>query len=383
MTIEGEPKKKKKKAASAGAAAAAAHASAPPPAAVVPHAPAPAQAAGGWSGSGYFAEPAPIGSAPVEVRDLSRTYGQVLGLANVWMRVERGIIGLLGPNGAGKSTLMKVLAGLLRPSRGLALVFGRPLWSDVEARRRLGYCPEHEGVYDDLTAREFVTLMAKLSGMSPDVAGKRAAEALDSMGLADAMDRRLKGYSKGMRQRAKLAQAFVHDPDVLLLDEPLTGCDPIARAKIVAKIEDLAKAGKVIIVSSHVLYEIEALTRDIVLIHRGRVLAEGNIYKIRELIDRHPHRVRVECDKPRVLAAKLAIEEHIGKLTLSETSVELETRHPDRLYDQLPQAVLDLGLELRSISSPDNNLQAVFEYLTAWYAGGVSSAAQAAKGGSR
>src|SRR5262249_17725675 len=129
------------------------------------------------------------------------------------------------------------------------------------------------------------------------------------------------------------------------------------------------KAGKVIIVSSHVLYEIESLTSEIVLIHRGRVLAEGNVYKIRELIDRHPHRVRVECDKPRVLAAKLAAHEHVASLTFSDTFVEAETRPPDRLSDALPREILELGLDLKSISSPDNNLQAVFEYLTAWYGG--------------
>lgn len=315
------------------------------------------------------------GQPAIDVREVSRWYGQVIGLAGVSMHVDQGIVGLLGPNGAGKSTLMKILAGLLRPSRGIALVRGRSLWDDVDARRRLGYCPEHEGVYDDLTARELVSMMAELSGVPRASAGKRAAEALDSVGLTDAMDRRLKGYSKGMRQRAKLAQAFVHDPDVLLLDEPLTGCDPLARTQIVARIQDLAKAGKVIVVSSHVLYEVEALTREIVLIHRGRVLAEGNIYRIRELIDRHPHRVRVECDRPRVLAAALASEEHVVRLTLSEAAVEVETRQPDRLYDALPKTVLELGLELRSLSSPDNNLQAVFEYLTAYWSGTTGGSA--------
>ena len=320
---------------------------------------------------------APPASAPrpavVEVREVSRWYGQVIALANVWMRVEGGIVGLLGPNGAGKSTLMKILAGLMAPSRGVALVHGRSLWHDAEARRRLGYCPEHEGVYDELTAREFVTAMAELSGFESSVARKRAAEALDSVGLADAMDRRLKGYSKGMRQRAKLAQAFVHDPDVLLLDEPLTGCDPLARTQIVARIQELAKAGKVIIVSSHVLYEVEALTREIVLIHRGRVLAEGNVYRLRELIDRHPHRVRVECTRPRALAARLAEQDHVVRLTLGEHAIEIETRQPDRLYDSLPREVLELGLELKSLSSPDNNLQAVFEYLTAYWQGTTES----------
>jgi ABC-2 type transport system ATP-binding protein len=301
-------------------------------------------------------------SDAIAVERVSKWYGQVLGVSAISLSMTGGIVGLLGPNGAGKSTLIKLIAGLLQPSQGRAEIYGLPAWRSPEARRRLGYCPEHEGVYDELTAREFVTALAKLSGL-----GKRAAtaaeEALVSLGLADALDRPLRGFSRGMRQRAKLAQALVHDPDVLLLDEPLNGCDPIARASIVARIKALAAAGKTVIISSHVLHEIESLTQQIVLIFRGQVLAEGNVYKLRELIDEHPHRVRVECDRPRDLAAAVIGGEHVARVQFTDGTVEVETRAPDRLYDELPRLAAERGVKIRSLTSPDNNLTAVFEYL--------------------
>jgi ABC-2 type transport system ATP-binding protein len=303
-------------------------------------------------------------ATPIHVDACSKWYGQVLGLQEVTLTVKGGVVGLLGPNGAGKSTLMKLLAGLLRPSRGRALLFGKPVIDDREVRRRLGYAPEHEGTYEELSARELVTLMAELSGVPRAQARERATAALVELGLEAALDRRLQGFSKGMRQRTKLASALVHDPEVILLDEPLTGCDPVARAKIIARIRALAAAGKTIVLSSHVLYEVEALTQEIVLMHRGRVLAEGNVYRIRELIDQHPHRVRVECDRPRELAARVLGEDHVVRVQFEDGAVEIETRAPDRLYDAIPRIVVEAGLDVRSLGSPDDNMQAVFEYLT-------------------
>jgi ABC-2 type transport system ATP-binding protein len=302
----------------------------------------------------------------IRLEGVSKWYGQVLGVSDVTLTVEPGVIGLLGPNGAGKSTLMKLLAGLIAPSRGTAEIFGASAWRDLEARRRIGYCPEHEGVYEELTAREFVAVLARLMGLPRADAERRAAEELTALGLAAAMDRRLQGYSKGMRQRAKLAQAFVHGPDVLLLDEPLTGCDPLARSQIAARLRALAAAGKTILISSHVLHEIEALTDQIVVIHRGQVLAEGNIYRLRELIDEHPHRVRVTCDRPRDLARALIERPHVARVELDagDTALEIETRAPDSLYSEIPAAALALGTKIHSLTSPDNNIQAVFEYLT-------------------
>ena len=304
-------------------------------------------------------------TAPVvSVARASKWYGHVLGVSDISWDLTGGVVGLLGPNGAGKSTLMKLLAGLLRPSRGTVQVLGGNPADDPAVRRRVGYAPEHESTYDELTGLELVTTLTHLAGVPRADADRAARVALDSMGMLAAMNRPVRTYSKGMRQRTKLASTIAHDPQLLILDEPLTGVDPIARTEIIAKIRQLAAAGKTVVVSSHVLYEIEALTQDIVVIHRGQVLAEGNLYEIRRLIDGHPHRIRVECDQPRELAAAIAGLDHVTKLTMERKAVIVETREPDRCYDQLTAAVLERNLDLRAMTSPDNNLGAVFEYLT-------------------
>jgi ABC-2 type transport system ATP-binding protein len=292
----------------------------------------------------------------------SKWYGHVLGVSDVSWTLKGGIVGLLGPNGAGKSTLIKMMAGLLRPSRGALTVFGKSPFEDVGVRRRIGYAPEHEKTWDSLTALELVEFMARLADVRD--ARKAAKDALAQVGMTDAMNRRVKGFSKGMRQRTKLATAIAHDPAFLLLDEPLTGVDPMARIDIVEQIKRLGEAGKTIVVSSHVLYEIEALTSDIVVIYRGQVLAEGNVYEIRKLIDQHPHRIRVECDQPRTIAAALASADHVARIMFERDAVLIETRDPDRCYDQLAAAVLDGNVAVSAMVSPDNNLGAVFEYLT-------------------
>jgi ABC-2 type transport system ATP-binding protein len=221
-------------------------------------------------------------------------------------------------------------------------------------------------MYDELSAIQFVTAMAELSGIPRrnGQARKTAERALEEVGLADVQHRFIHGFSKGMRQRAKLAQTLVHDPDVLLLDEPLTGVDPVARAEISDRIRALRDAGKTVLVSSHVLHEIEALTEEIVVIYRGQVLAEGNIYRIRELIDKHPHCIRVECDRPRDLGAGLAREKHVHRVAFERNVVVIETADPDHCYDLIAEVALESGIRIRALTSPDNNLGAVFEYLT-------------------
>jgi len=301
----------------------------------------------------------------VELDNVSRWYGEVIGLSDVSWRVDGGIVGILGPNGAGKSTLIKLVAGLLRPSRGDVRLFGEPSFHSPAARARLGYCPEHEGAYDDLTALEFVTLMAELSGVPRQRAGAAAKAALAEMTMTDAMHRRVGGFSKGMRQRTKLAQSFVHDPDLILLDEPLTGVDPVARAQIMNKIRELGAAGKTVLVSSHVLHEIQAVTEEILVVFRGKVLAEGNVRRIRELIDRHPHRIRVNCARPRDLAAAVAGADHVARMTFeSERIVVIETRSPDDCYGLIADAALADQNAIASLTSPDNSLGAVFNVLT-------------------
>jgi ABC-2 type transport system ATP-binding protein len=312
---------------------------------------------------GQVSAPAMDGPA-IAIEGVSRWYGQVLGVSNIDLEIGAGVVALLGPNGAGKSTLIKLIAGLLVPSAGRVLVRGRPVAHDAGARAHLGYCPEHEGVYDALTGLEFVTMMALLAGVPKAQARERAAAALESLGLAQAMDRPLRGYSKGMRQRAKLAQAMVHDPDVILLDEPLTGCDPVARVNIVRQVEELGKSGKTVLVSSHILSEIEAMTSEIVLIYQGKIRARGNVRRIRALIDEHPHRIRVTCDRPRDLARAMIGEPHIVRVHFEGASVVFETQTPDACYDALPRKALDAGIRVIGMTSPDDDLEAVFAYLT-------------------
>jgi ABC-2 type transport system ATP-binding protein len=303
-------------------------------------------------------------SGVVVAQGCSKWYGHVLGVSDVSWKLAGGVVGLLGPNGAGKSTLIKMMGGLIRPSRGSLTVYGRSPFDDVAVRRRIGYAPEHENTWDELTALELVTAMARLAGVTAARAAPAARDALAQMGMTAAMHRKVRGFSKGMRQRTKLATAIAHDPDFLLLDEPLTGVDPLARVDIVERIKQLGAAGKTIVVSSHVLYEIEALTSEIVVIYRGQVLAEGNVYEIRKLIDRHPHRIRVECDRPRAIAGELAAEDHVARISFERGGLVLETRDPDRCYDHIAAAVLAKDVTVTALSSPDNNLGAVFEYLT-------------------
>jgi ABC-2 type transport system ATP-binding protein len=305
-----------------------------------------------------------VTDAVIEFAAVSKWYGPVLGLREVSLRVGRGITGLLGPNGAGKSSLLKVITGEIRPSRGEVRVFGRRV-PEPETFRRIGYAPEIEVFFEELTGREFVTTLARASGMSATDAARRAEETLIEVGLEKALDRKVSTYSKGMRQRTKLAQALLHDPEVMLLDEPMTGLDPLARVQMVELIQKLGARGKAVVVSSHILDEVEIMTREIVVLYKGQLLAQGDLHAIRAMIDRHPHHVAVTCDKPRTLAAALATLPSVVALRfVGEQQIELETREPDACYGAIPRVALEHGVKLRALTSPDDNLAAVFRYLT-------------------
>jgi ABC-2 type transport system ATP-binding protein len=305
-----------------------------------------------------------MSDAVIQFQDCSRWYGSVLGLSDLTWQAKSGAIGLLGPNGAGKSTLMKLVVGLLAPSRGSVRVFGRDPREDLSVRGLIGYCPDHDGLYDDLSALEFVTMMAELSGLGKN-ARKAAEQALADMGLTAAQHRKMRGFSKGMRQRTKLAQTLVHDPKLIILDEPLTGVDPIARTDIMERITRLAARDKTILVSSHVLPEIESLTQEIAVIHQGQLLAEGNVREIRSLIDRYPHRIRIDCSEPRKLATALAAAPYVTQLAIERDILTVETREPDPCYDKITDIAVQERVLIRQLSSPDNSLSAVFGYLTA------------------
>ncbi|HEX2570853.1 MAG TPA: ABC transporter ATP-binding protein [Polyangia bacterium] len=305
------------------------------------------------------------GASPVIVAEgVSCWYGPVMAVNELSVTIGPGITGLLGPNGAGKSTFMKLLVGQLRPARGRLTLFGETVWGHPALLGRVGYAPEHESNYDEITGLEFVAALTELQGFSPEEAGERARAAIARVDLTAAQDRRIGEYSKGMRQRIKLAQAMAHEPAVLILDEPLSGCDPLAKNRILGLIRELGAAGTTVLVSSHVLHEIEAMTSEILMMDKGRILAEGNIYEIRDLIDRHPHRIRVVCDRPRALAAALVREEAVTSVQVEAEALVLETRRPDECYPLVPRVARAEGVHIRALTSPDNNLQAVFRYLT-------------------
>jgi ABC-2 type transport system ATP-binding protein len=303
--------------------------------------------------------------AVVEFLDVSKWYGNVIGVNRLNLRITVGVTGLLGPNGAGKSTLLQLATGQLLPSQGKVLVLGQRAWNNPNLNHLIGLCPEQDAFYEWMTGLDFVRTCARLSGMSRAEAQEAAEEAIEAVGMTRNRDRAVRGYSKGMRQRTKLAQALVHDPDVLFLDEPLTGTDPVARRDLMDIIHRKAGEGKSVLVSSHVLHEVESLTPNIVLLNRGRLVAEGNVRDIRDLIDKYPHHIVLVCDEYRKLAARLLAWEDVEgvKILSKEHGVMVETRAPDAFYRRLPDLALEAGTLIREVYSEDDNLEAVFKYL--------------------
>jgi len=295
---------------------------------------------------------------------LSKWYGQVIGLNDVSVTVPTGITGLLGPNGAGKSTFMKLITGQLKPSKGTIAVLGEPIWQNPGLYYRIGFCPEQDAFYERMTGREWVTALVRLNGVTPTEAAAMAARAIEEVELTDAADKRIGAYSKGMRQRIKMAQALAHNPELLILDEPLSGMDPIARRKSIRMIKEWGRAGKSVIVSSHILHEIESMTANILLINQGRILAEGNVHQIRDLIDEHPHTVHIKADQTRALAREFLGHDDVLSLKFEEGAVVVQTARPDAFYTRLTDlAASGAHGAIHEVTSPDDNLQAVFQYL--------------------
>jgi len=305
------------------------------------------------------------GATPVVAADhLSKWYGQVIGLNDVTVTVPSGVTGLLGPNGAGKSTLLKLMTGQLRPSQGQLTVFGETAWGNPGMYARIGFCPEQDRFYERMTGLQWVSALMRLHGMDDAAATGAAERALAAVDLHDVAGKRIGAYSKGMRQRVKLAQAIAHDPELLILDEPLSGMDPIGRRRTIRMVREWARQGKSVIVSSHILHEIESMTTNILLINNGRILAEGNVHQIRDLIDEHPHTVHVQAADPRRLAREFLSHADVLSLRFEPEAVIVETARPDEFYERLTTLVAtgECGA-VEALTSPDDNLQAVFKYL--------------------
>lgn len=301
----------------------------------------------------------------IELQQVSRWYGQIIGLNDVSCTIGTGVTALLGMNGAGKSTMMRLVTGQLRPTTGRVSVLGMEPFANPEVYKKLGYCPEIDNFYEHRTGREFVYILARMGGFGHVEATSRTKRMLERVGMADRADRKIAGYSKGMRQRVKLAQAMLHEPDLILLDEPLNGLDPVGRREFIDLLASLAEEGKGILVSSHILYEVEQMTRSILLLHRGRLLATGDLSVIRSLIDKYPHKVRIETPMPREVAERLVQLPYVLSITFASSgrALELQTREPDQFYSMLPKLVLEENLRIEGFTSPDNNLESIFRYL--------------------
>jgi len=301
----------------------------------------------------------------LEARDLSRYYGQVVGLNDLTLSLEPGVVGLLGPNGAGKSTFLKLVAGEIRPSRGTLTVLGHVPFANPDYFRLIGFAPQQDAVYEEMTGLEFVIFLTRLSGHREAAARARAEQAIERVGLADARHRRTGGYSKGMRQRIRIAQAIAHDPRFLIIDEPMTGLDPLARAEMSELFRALAVQGLSILISSHILHEVEALTPNVVLVHRGRLLARGPVREIRRLLTRQPRKVEIRARDARRLASALLESAVVSSVRIEADGVRLslETSDLERLCSDLPALAGRVGAGIQTFESRDASLEAVFDYL--------------------
>jgi len=315
--------------------------------------------------------PSPPVSPPVPAGPLllfeqaSKWYGPVLALNQVTLELRGGITGLVGANGAGKSTLMRLATGQARPTLGRVTVRGVDAW-DWRARRLVGYCPDVDTFYEDMSGREFVRTMARLCGFTRAEARRRTDAVLERVGMADRAARRLRGYSKGMRQRVKLAQALLNDPDLIVLDEPLSGIDPVGRQEMLELFRGLAGQGKCLLVSSHELEELERLTNHVAIMTRGRIAAVGTLQQIRDLLDDFPLSVRVDADRPRELAKLLLDVDGVSGVDVTADGgggVVVRARNPKRFFRDLGRLAVREMIEVRRLEPLDESAHAILGYL--------------------
>ena len=305
--------------------------------------------------------PALVESATVEVEDVSKWFGQKVAVSNVTCSFGPGVTGLLGPNGAGKTTTLRMLTGLIRPSRGTIRILGVWPRTSPSVYGSVGLVPEEAAVYPSMSARSYIRYAATLSGVeSVDDATERA---IATVALEDAADRKLGGYSKGMRQRAKVAAALVADPQILLLDEPLNGTDPVQRLHLISLFRRLGDEGRTVIVSSHVLDEVERMSDRVIAIVDGRLAAAGDVAAIRHAMSDIPYRVRVETDKSRVLAARLLEEALVHGVTVDDGTLHVETNDLAALGRRVPVVARDVDARILVFRPEDASLESVFRYL--------------------
>lgn len=299
-----------------------------------------------------------------EFRRVTKWYGPVIGVNEIQLTLPAGITGLLGPNGAGKTTFIKLLTGQLSPSLGEVLVRGRPA-TTAAAKRSIGYCPDVDALYEEMSGRAFVRWMARLQGLNREEAESRTETVLAEVGMTDRADRTLRGCSKGMRQRIRLAQALVHDPELLVVDEPLNGVDPVGRRELMELFQRLREQGKAVLVSSHILEEMDQLAEQVVFMGRGRILAMGPLTEIRDLLADYPLKVRIGCQTARNLAVQLVAWSEVKSVELlEETQLLLEIQPPDAFFRRLAEHVAGRKeLEITSLQTIDMSTEAIFNYV--------------------
>jgi ABC-2 type transport system ATP-binding protein len=297
--------------------------------------------------------------------DVSKFYGEILGVNRVNLSISPGITSLVGPNGAGKTTLMNLMTGLLRPTRGRISIHGLSPDEPEALFRKVGYCSQFDSFPRGATGREFINMFLSVHGYAKDEADELTMKALDRVSLADAADKKVGAYSKGMRQRIRLAQAVAHNPSVLILDEPLNGLDPMARAETIRLFRQLADSGFHLVISSHILHEVDMMSDCVVLLNNGYVVAEGDIHGVRDEMDEHPMQILIRCDKPGLLASRVFDQDAVVEAKIHDDRLGLfvKTRNPDTFYLLLNRVVAEGLVSVDSVAPVDDDLSAVYQYL--------------------
>ncbi|MCP4896329.1 MAG: ABC transporter ATP-binding protein [bacterium] len=298
-------------------------------------------------------------------RNVSKFYGEVLGINRINLDIPPGLTGLVGPNGSGKSTMMHLMTGLLKPSKGHISVLGIPPDKPEELFRMVGYCCQYDSFPPGSTGLSFLQNTLALHGLDRTAADEAAWKAIERVGLEEAARRKVAGYSKGMRQRIKLAQAICHDAQVLILDEPLNGLDPMARAEVIDFMRNLASEGRHVIVSSHILHEVDVISDQVILVHGGSVVAEGEIRAVRGEITRHPIQILIRCNQPQVIAARAFELDHVveARILEEEGGLLIRTRDADAFFKALNEVVLENQIDIETVAPADENVDAVYGYL--------------------
>ena len=297
--------------------------------------------------------------------DVSKFYGEILGVNRVNLQIAPGITSLVGPNGAGKSTLMNLMTGLLRPTKGSISLLGIPTDNPEVLFRRVGYCTQFDSFPRGVTGREFINSFLYVHGYDRKTTNELTEIALERVNLLDAADRKVAAYSKGMRQRIRLGQSIAHQPAVLILDEPLNGLDPMVRAETIALFRKLASEGLHLIISSHILHEVDMMSDRVVLINNGYIVAEGNIHGVRDEMQEHPMQILIRCDDPSKLAAHVFAQDHVVEARLHDDrgGLFVKTRDADRFYLLLNEVASSGEVNIESVAPVDDDLSAVYQYL--------------------